>query len=279
MVPKRHPNPCARRPAFTLTELLVVIGVIGILLAILLPVVATARRSARATQCASNLRQVATALIAYSNNYRGSFPPNSLDIDQLWFQKPILGPYLPSPIPMSDDTLAGGVLVCPSDADDAARSYAMNTFASSYVSSFVRDDLASPHPRGKLYRLGVKSSSRIILLADSWSEIGSTAASGTTVYTAQAIVGWVGDTPGIRFGTGPGVAWDVGRFPERPSQIAFDRHRANPFRKVSDPDGAANFAFADGHVSLHRSTDLADFTTAKSRYLALWSQIDPEVER
>jgi prepilin-type processing-associated H-X9-DG protein len=47
---------------------------------------------------------------------------------------------------------------------------------------------------------------------------------------------------------------------------------------MTDPDGAANFAFADGHVALWKSTDLANFSTGKSRYVALWSEIDAQAD-
>lgn len=60
-----------RKNAFTLVELLVVIGIIGILIAILVPVLARARRSAVTVNCASNLRQVATAFNNYLNETRG----------------------------------------------------------------------------------------------------------------------------------------------------------------------------------------------------------------
>ena len=50
--------------AFTLVELLVVLGVIALLLAILLPTLAAVRRSARTTACASNQRQVTHASLA-----------------------------------------------------------------------------------------------------------------------------------------------------------------------------------------------------------------------
>jgi prepilin-type processing-associated H-X9-DG protein/prepilin-type N-terminal cleavage/methylation domain-containing protein len=61
--------------AFTLVELLVVIGIIAVLIAILLPALAGAREQSRAVACLSNLRQLATAAHAYCNNHNGSYPP------------------------------------------------------------------------------------------------------------------------------------------------------------------------------------------------------------
>jgi type II secretory pathway pseudopilin PulG len=60
--------------AFTLVELLVVIGIIVILMGILLPVASRAQESARRVKCASNLRQFGQAILTYSSASGGQFP-------------------------------------------------------------------------------------------------------------------------------------------------------------------------------------------------------------
>src|SRR5688572_6890327 len=61
-----------RAPAFTLVELLVVIGIIALLIAILLPVLGRVREQAKGTQCSSNLRQIAAGMHMWLNeNKRG----------------------------------------------------------------------------------------------------------------------------------------------------------------------------------------------------------------
>jgi prepilin-type N-terminal cleavage/methylation domain-containing protein/prepilin-type processing-associated H-X9-DG protein len=62
------------RAAFTLVELLVVIGIIAVLISILLPSLNRARETANRVKCGSNLRQVGQAILIYANENKGNYP-------------------------------------------------------------------------------------------------------------------------------------------------------------------------------------------------------------
>ena len=87
--------------AFTLVELLVVISIIALMLAILMPSLAKARRLAKNVICQSNLRQIGLGVTAYVNEYKGAIPysgkyvfmnPNNKESKNNWIG--LLTPYL-----------------------------------------------------------------------------------------------------------------------------------------------------------------------------------------
>ncbi len=86
--------------AFTLVELLVVIGIIAVLLGILLPTINRARAAANRVACRSNMKQLGAAFTMYLNDSRGKLPRiNTLPSDPPPADNPptapeLFGPYL-----------------------------------------------------------------------------------------------------------------------------------------------------------------------------------------
>lgn len=101
--------------AFTLIELLTVIAIIGILAAILIPVVGTVREKARSVQCQSNLRQLHNATFLYAHDNSGRFPSDGNDTEPWSFK---IAEYLD--IVDLQKSEGSEIFQCPSRLDDTS---------------------------------------------------------------------------------------------------------------------------------------------------------------
>jgi prepilin-type N-terminal cleavage/methylation domain-containing protein/prepilin-type processing-associated H-X9-DG protein len=97
------PPSLGRRGAFTLVELLVVIGIIAVLIAILLPALQKAKKQANRTQCMSNMHQLGQILLIYADEQNGFLFPPMMGWDNEHVICPpytgIQDPALPNPFP------------------------------------------------------------------------------------------------------------------------------------------------------------------------------------
>jgi prepilin-type N-terminal cleavage/methylation domain-containing protein len=132
-------NAGARRDAFTLVELLVVIGIIAILIALTLPALRRARESANKAACLANLHQIGMYLQQYQNQFRGRIP---IYITPAYADKTVyhanvndytgLGLLVPAGLAPQSGSQSGRVFYCPGTTP-ASTNYHFNSASNPWV--------------------------------------------------------------------------------------------------------------------------------------------------
>jgi prepilin-type N-terminal cleavage/methylation domain-containing protein/prepilin-type processing-associated H-X9-DG protein len=145
-----------RHRAFSLIEILVVIGIITVLIAILLPTLHRARQQALTVKCRSNLRQIGQALLLYSqHNNDWIYPPNHGVLpgrpkEEFW-PNLVFKPAVWNP----------PILLCPADNEPALEcSYALNNYLKLRQVTYTSKNLG-----------GGKNSSNVIVMGEKRTEV------------------------------------------------------------------------------------------------------------
>jgi len=127
-----------RRTAMTLVELLVVIAIIGVMVALLLPAVQSARESARSASCKNNLRQIGLATLQYCDLHNGDFPDwwhHSRKVGEEEGERSWI--YTLAPFTENVDSIR----ICPSDplADERLKAGSTSYVINDYLAAPVED--------------------------------------------------------------------------------------------------------------------------------------------
>ena len=211
----------ARRSAFTLVELLVVIGIIGVLVALLLPTLGKARESARTVKCMSNLRQLGLATTMYCGEAKGYLPyPTTTKGEQmLWYN--VLDPYLQA------------------KANDARTGVAAGRSYREYKQCVVFESFDGGKFTGNQDQL--KEFSRTYKMNSMLRHNNPYAQARVTEVPNQTNFVYIGDATSMDQ-TGPiENQWENGQF----SMEVNDRTQAGPALRHKD---GANILFVDGHA-------------------------------
>ncbi len=200
------------RRAFTLVELLVVIGIIALLISILLPALNRAREHAQSIKCLSNLRQLGIAFMAYVQDDKNQRFPGPALGGGGWPEDWI---YWQSGRSLNDSRVLIGKRFnpanyrCPSDPNPEMRAYAYSYSVNGLICLY--------DTRGSLRLSEIHNSARKILLID---ESSATVDDG---------------------------CWAVLHYWSDGQNLLSNRHDRYSEQKTDPNAGRGNVAFCDGH--------------------------------
>ena len=230
--------------AFTLIELLVVISIIALLVSILMPALAKARKQARNLLCSTNMHQWGIAIYLYSMDNEDHFPYNGADglgssADFDWVHPTTIKFFDDYLFPLTDKTtdrsageLDNNILFCPTDR---------------FHRFHYGDELVSA-PQGLI---GYK-----VIFGNTESNLSNNDETGGHPNTVE----WAcRQKLGTRYSSGPILGDNLQSWVGSPEEwdtagIPLSSHAD---RKYSIPEGG-NFLFEDGHVSWYSGVETRD---------------------